>query len=300
MENKSSKTSSTYPAASSSSEPVSSTQSAVSSRLNRRLITMPSNCAGSSTFPTDRSTYSSGSSTLKAVSRRFNRFRRLINVPGTSSTSTASSTKKSSNTVGHFDDVCDDSEYENIDDEEDILTKSTDNQRFLRVYTDGGKKVYRCGTVLCSIGVYFGQGHPDNVSRIVQSVQDSNVAEAKAVLEALNIASNNDKKKIKIFTDSQETIKIINSTKAQAIYRLKREKKPYSSITKGIKLYYKAPYTFDKIFQHINTFDDVQFIYVKGHSSVGTYGHDGNNAADKLASEALNVAAANAGLIFRA
>ena len=62
---------------------------------------------------------------------------------------------------------------------------------------DKGKKENRCGTVLCSIGIHFGHGHPDNVSRIIQSFQDSNVAQAKAALEALDIAFKHHQKKVK-------------------------------------------------------------------------------------------------------
>jgi len=196
------------------------------------------------------------------------------------------------------DDYSEDSDYEDIDDD-DVLTKSIDRRArggFVEVYTDAGSKEYSCGTILSSIGVHFGHGHPDNVSRIVHSVTNNNVAEAMAVLEALKIASNNDSKKIKIYTDSQRTIDIINSPKAKAVNRLRREKKSYPRDLKGISLYYKAPEIFKKIFGHIESFEDVQMIFVKGHSKVGLFGRDGNRAADKLASEALKAAAANAGL----
>jgi len=100
----------------------------------------------------------------------------------------------------------------------------TDKQGYVRVHTEGGKIEYRCGIVLCSTGIHFGHGHPDNVSSIIQSVKDSNVAEAKAVLKALDIASKQHQKKVKIYTDSDNTIKIINSVKAKAIYRLRQER----------------------------------------------------------------------------
>ena len=158
-------------------------------------------------------------------------------------------------------------------------------------------KEYRCGTILSSIGVHFGHGHPDNVSRIVFSVYDNNVAEAKAVLEALNIASNNDVKKIRIFTDSQSTIDIINSPKVQELYRRKQANVPLPLAAKGTRLYFKCPCTFNLIFDHIHSsFDDVEIIFVKGHNDVGLFGQEGNTAADRLAFEALEAAAANAGL----
>ena len=92
--------------------------------------------------------------------------------------------------------------------------------------TQMGEKEYQCGTNLCSIGVHFGDGHPANVGRLVHSFQDNNLAEAKAVLEALNIASKHGIRKVKIFSDSQNTIDIVQSHKAQTIHRLKRQKKP--------------------------------------------------------------------------
>ena len=220
---------------------------------------------------------------------------RLI-TPGSSTNASRSLTSALNKSSKRGDDS-DDSDYEDYDDGEDLFIKSTDSHGYVKVYTDGGKRVYSCGTVLSSIGVHFGHGHPANVSRIVQNVTDNNVAEAKAVLEALDVASNHAIKKIKIYTDSQNTIDIIKSHKAKDIYQKKKTRKNFSLTKPGIKLYYMTPNTFDAIFDHIqSSFEDVQLHFVKGHSKVGFFGREGNTAADKLATEALQAAAANAGL----
>ena len=73
------------------------------------------------------------------------------------------------------------------------------------MYTDGSQKKYLCETILSSISVHFGHGHPENMSRIVYEGQD--VDEAKGILEALNIVSTNNINKISIYTDSIATIK---------------------------------------------------------------------------------------------
>ena len=185
--------------------------------------------------------------------------------------------------------------YDFSDDDEESLV--SDSQGYVNVFTDGGCKRYKNGTILSSIGVFFGHGHVQNVSRIAPCIHDNNLAEATAVLEALNIAQKCNFKKVRIYTDSQSTIDIVKSSKVKSIYRLKKVKKMDSKDRpKGIKLYLKATSIFDKIFDHIDKLEDFQLIWVKGHSTSGFFGHDGNKEADKLASRALRVAAAAASL----
>jgi hypothetical protein len=38
----------------------------------------------------------------------------------------------------------------------------------------------------------------------------------------------------------------------------------------------QTPKTFDKIFAHIEIFYDVKVMFVKSHSEVGMYGHNGS------------------------
>ena len=115
-------------------------------------------------------------------------------------------------------------------------------------------------------------------------VYDNNVAEASAILEALNIASKEKIKKIKIYTDSKRTIDVINSPKVWAICNGKVVCKRKQ---KGTKFYLMASETFDKIFHHFKTFEEIQLIHVKRWR---------NSAADQLASEALDLVAAIKGL----
>lgn len=178
-----------------------------------------------------------------------------------------------------------------------MLTRkiAPDHKGYVHVYTDAGRKKYKCGTILSSIAVYFGPGENANIGKIVPSVSDINVAEAMATLEAIKIARKNKINKLTIFTDSLSTVHIVNSLKSQRRglrgankYRRKPEKK--------LKLFEKSPSTFQYIVDQINQMEDVQFIWVKAHSKPGVPGHKGNKAADKLAGQALKRAAANAGL----
>ena len=90
--------------------------------------------------------------------------------------------------------------------------------------------------ILSSIGVYFGHGHTDNVSKIVPSVTDNNIAEAMAVLEAIRIGRKQKAKNVRIYNDSQNVIDIINSSRVKNIYRLKNKNQPYPIARAGIKL----------------------------------------------------------------
>ena len=161
-----------------------------------------------------------------------------------------------------------------------------DNKGYLEVYTDGGKKEYSCGTVLSSIGVYFRNGNPNNVSQIVDWVNDNNVAEASAILAALTIASKEHIKKVRIYTDSKRCIDVLNSPKVWAIYK-NNGKLVRNNSKKGTKLYLMASETFNNIFHYIKTFEEVQMIHVKRCR---------NTEADQLASEALDLDAAKKGL----
>jgi len=60
-----------------------------------------------------------------------------------------------------------------------------------------------------------------------------------------NKAANHNLKKIKIYTDSQRTIGIINSPKALDVYGLRREKKTLSIISKMNQPVLQTPYTFE-------------------------------------------------------
>lgn len=172
-----------------------------------------------------------------------------------------------------------------------------DNQGYVAVYTDGGRMKYRCGTILCSIGVYFSHRNNANVSKIVPS-EDNNVAEAMASLKAIEIAKYNKIRKLKIFTDSQCTINLVNSLKSQqSRLEQKQRRTREKNLRKHGKLYEKSPVTFEQIVQLSNMMEDVKFVWVKGHSKLGVPGRAGNKAADRLASQALKRAAAATGLI---
>lgn len=73
---------------------------------------------------------------------------------------------------------------------------------FVIVFVDGACENNSKSKAKAGIGVWFGRNHPWNVSRPVQGKATSILAEIQSCLEAVQIAKNNNVKKLWIKTDS--------------------------------------------------------------------------------------------------
>ncbi|XP_043258214.1 ribonuclease H1 isoform X2 [Colletes gigas] len=143
-----------------------------------------------------------------------------------------------------------------------------DDNGYVNVYTDGacssnGRRNARAG-----IGVWFGDGHPMNISQPVVGRATNNMAEIQAVTAAAKLAKQVGIKKLKIHTDSQFLIKCIT----RWLPKWKKngwktvDKKPVINKIELLEME-EALASLNVIWKHVN-----------GH--VGIYG---NEMADRLA-----------------
>ncbi|XP_038209385.1 ribonuclease H1 [Zerene cesonia] len=143
-----------------------------------------------------------------------------------------------------------------------------DDQGFVQVYTDGacsanGRKGARAG-----LGVYWGDGHPLNVSEPVSGRATNNCGEIQAATKAIKQAIDNGVQKLAINTDSQF---LINSV-TKWLPGWKR---------KGWKLQSGEPVKNEKDFKELDNLQNklqIKWNYVEAHR--GVYG---NEMADQLA-----------------
>ncbi|CAL4062570.1 unnamed protein product, partial [Meganyctiphanes norvegica] len=143
-----------------------------------------------------------------------------------------------------------------------------DSDGFLIVYTDGacegnGKSGARAG-----VGVYFGPGHPLNVSEPVRGRATNNTAEIQACTYALELAHASGFKKVKVSSDSMFTINCMTKwiKKWQKNGWMKTDGKPVINKEDLVAL--------DQATDGLC----VKWNYVKAHAGI-----PGNEAADRLA-----------------
>ncbi|XP_034841390.1 ribonuclease H1-like [Maniola hyperantus] len=144
----------------------------------------------------------------------------------------------------------------------------TDSNGYVHVYTDGacsanGKKGAKAG-----LGVYWGEGHPLNVSEPVSGRATNNCGEIQAATRAIQQAIDNGVDKLAINTDSQF---LINSV-TKWIHGWKR---------KGWKLQSGEPVKNEKDFKDLDRIQDkilIRWNYVEAHKGI-----HGNERADQLA-----------------
>lgn len=151
--------------------------------------------------------------------------------------------------------------------------------KWINVYTDGacsnnGKVGSKAG-----IGVFFSDNNPNNYSgKLKGCIQSNNRAEIYAVIKALNIIGDNNKKNIRIFTDSKYVIESMT-----------KYIKKWSS--NGWKLSNGRNVKNKDLFTELNDIIEfnksrnikVELKWIKGHSN--SYG---NQMADKYARMGIN------------
>ncbi|XP_034951645.1 ribonuclease H1-like [Chelonus insularis] len=152
---------------------------------------------------------------------------------------------------------------------------SSSSQSFMRdadgrvdIYTDGacsdnGRRSARAG-----IGVYFGDNHPENVSKPINGRATNNRAEIEAVIEAANIAKRHGMEKIRINTDSEFLIN------CQEKWMPKWKAKGWKTAKNQPVINKEELIRMEEALAPL----DVEFLHVRGH-----HGVHGNEMADKLA-----------------
>lgn len=139
---------------------------------------------------------------------------------------------------------------------------------YVVVYTDGACENNGKSNAKAGIGVWFSDNHPLNVSKPVNGRATNNVAEIQACVAAVQLAIDNNIKKLCIKTDSQF---VINSMTNWII----KWKKNNWKVVNGSDVKNKEDFVkLDELCNKLN----VKWEYVPGHSN-----HLGNEAADFLA-----------------
>lgn len=148
-----------------------------------------------------------------------------------------------------------------------------EDQMPIVVYTDGACSNNGKATAKAGVGVFWGDGHPKNVSRPVHGVATNNVAELEAVEDALDaIADMRPLRRggFRIATDSQYAIQCVTTWFDG--WRARGWKTASGSPVKNIDLIRRIHDKLDALGTA------VALIHVRGHSGV-----PGNEAADRLA-----------------
>uniref|UniRef100_A0A8C9XCP6 Ribonuclease H1 n=1 Tax=Sander lucioperca TaxID=283035 RepID=A0A8C9XCP6_SANLU len=138
------------------------------------------------------------------------------------------------------------------------------------VYTDGccsnnGQKGARAG-----IGVYWGHNHPLNVAERLHGRQTNQRAEIQAACRALELAKENDIKKLVLYTDSKFTINGVTSW-------VKNWKLNGWRLKSGGEITNKDDFV--KL-DRLNAELEVVWMHIPGHA-----GYRGNEEADRLSRE---------------
>lgn len=144
---------------------------------------------------------------------------------------------------------------------------------YVVVYTDGACTNNGKLTAKAGIGVWFGPHHPLNFSKPVDGKPTNNVAEIQACIAAVQLAIQNDIKKLCIKTDSQLVINSITNW-------IKKWKKNNWKSVNGNDVKNKVDLVkLDGLCEKLN----VKWEYVPGHSN-----YVGNEGADALARAGAN------------
>lgn len=140
------------------------------------------------------------------------------------------------------------------------------------VYTDGACSNNQNSNARAGVGVYFGDNHPDNVSRPVHGSRQTNQrAELEAVHDAVEtIHQRNDGRRYDIKTDSQYSVDAYNN------WGNKWQQNNWTT-TKNEPVKHRD--IIEPTLDRLNDLGDrISISKVKGHS-----GNPGNDAADNLA-----------------
>ncbi|KAL1512778.1 hypothetical protein ABEB36_002309 [Hypothenemus hampei] len=140
---------------------------------------------------------------------------------------------------------------------------------YVVAYTDGACVNNGMKNAKAGIGVWFSDGHSQNISKPVRGKPTNNNAEIQAATEALRLLQSLGYTKAKIYTDSQFTINCITNW-------IKRWKKNNWKVANGGAV--KNKECLVELDQLCQQFDDIKWEYCAGHQGI-----HGNEEADKLA-----------------
>ena len=176
--------------------------------------------------------------------------------------------------------------FKNKDEAEIFISKynSTDNKIYKHdfipdyfVYTDGACSNNGYSNSLAGIGIFFKINDSRNVSKKLLGKQTNNTAELNAIIDTFTIIENDIKldKKIVIVSDSEYAISCANS------YGKRCSNKNWDIYIPNKKLVQKI---YD-LYKNIN----IKFMHIKAHTNNTDIHSIGNDNADKLANQAINL-----------
>ena len=147
--------------------------------------------------------------------------------------------------------------FQDSDSEEDVGVNSPEFKMppIHQVFTDGSYTPTRCG-----YGIFFGDGDPRNVSKLVTNKKTNNIAELKAILEAIQIMISSPEYNvgniIEIYSDSDYCIKSIlnwaDSWEQNGWKTAKNKPVKNKDLIQQIRSFYKSDHR-------------VQLLHVKAH-----------------------------------
>lgn len=162
--------------------------------------------------------------------------------------------------------------------------KKTDNKDVTQfkpdiiVYTDGACSNNGYSNAKAGIGIYFSEYDPRNISKRVIGKQSNNVAELTAIIETLYLLKKeiNEGKKIHIYSDSKYSIRCCTDYGEKCEKQNWKKDIPNKELVKEVySLKKKSP--------------NVELIHIKAHTSLTDVHSLGNEGADKLANEAIDL-----------
>jgi ribonuclease HI len=150
-------------------------------------------------------------------------------------------------------------------------------KEYINIYTDGACSNNGKPYAKASIGIYFGDNDPRNVSQRVQGKQTNNIAELTAIKNVYNLIQEEilRKENVKIFTDSKYSMLCLTSYGAKCAKKNWSENIPNKYLVKETyELYKNLP--------------NIKFEHIKAHTKNTDKHSRGNYWADKLATDALH------------
>jgi ribonuclease HI len=144
------------------------------------------------------------------------------------------------------------------------------------VYMDGACSKNGSIDAKASIGIYFGENDPRNISKKIEDKQTNNVAELNAMIFAFTIVKSDLEKgkTITFVSDSEYTIKCANSYgKVQHLSNWTKDI-PNKDLVKTL-------------YESCSSFPNLQFLHVKAHTNKEDKHSLGNKQADLLARQPI-------------
>ena len=157
-------------------------------------------------------------------------------------------------------------------------SKRVQTDKKIKVYTDGACSNNGSSIAKAGIGIYFGEIDKRNVSKRVAGKQTNNVAELTAILEVSNILETELNKgvEVEIYTDSTYSIKCCTTY---------GEKQDIIGWTKSIPNKELVKIVYETYIKYPN----VSFKHIKAHTGKTDIDSLGNDNADRLANESINI-----------